>query len=201
MLFRSRTEFAEIVLVIMQDSMLDLGADAAVMSASPLGTSSAWPVTPSPLPAQNQPVDATSRAISFVLGFALASVFAWIGSIPMTETVREVTVTPTAAPVAPAVEPVVTTATVVAPSTPTAGATAASELGGSLVLSSNPEGAQVLVNGRVAGKTPVVLEDVPVGPRALLLRQTGYAPWSASVRIIANQQTAVHATLAPSTAQ
>jgi hypothetical protein len=54
-----------------------------------------------------------------------------------------------------------------------------------------------VVNGQVVGQTPVVLNDMPVGSRALLVRLDGYSPWSASVRIVANQRTTVRAMLTP----
>jgi hypothetical protein len=65
-------------------------------------------------------------------------------------------------------------------------------------LSSDPEGAQVLLNGRVVGQTPVVLHDLPAGSRAVQVRRDGYAPWSTSVRIIADQRTTVRARLVQS---
>jgi len=49
----------------------------------------------------------------------------------------------------------------------------------------------------VVGRTPVVLNDLPVGSRAIVVRRDGYSPWSASVRVIANQRTTVRATLTP----
>jgi hypothetical protein len=55
----------------------------------------------------------------------------------------------------------------------------------------------VTVNGQVVGVTPVVLNDLPVGSRALVVRRDGYSPWSTSVRIVADQQTTVKATLIP----
>jgi hypothetical protein len=65
------------------------------------------------------------------------------------------------------------------------------------VLNSTPAGAEVVVNGKVIGQTPVVLNDLPVGSRALIVRRDGYSPWSTSVRIVANQRTTVQATLTP----
>ena len=53
------------------------------------------------------------------------------------------------------------------------------------------------MNGKVVGETPVVLSDLPVGSRALVVRRDGYSPWSASVRVVANQRTSVKATLVP----
>ena len=53
------------------------------------------------------------------------------------------------------------------------------------------------MNGKVVGQTPVVLNDLPVGSRALVVRRDGYQPWSASVRVVADQRTSVRATLRP----
>jgi hypothetical protein len=64
-------------------------------------------------------------------------------------------------------------------------------------LSSSPEGAQVVLNGKLVGQTPVVLNDLPVGSRALVVRREGYSSWSASVRVVAGQRTTVRATLRP----
>jgi hypothetical protein len=68
---------------------------------------------------------------------------------------------------------------------------------GALALTSSPEGAEVVVNGRVVGQTPVVLTDLPIGSRALLVRREGYTSWSSSVQVVANQRTTVRATLTP----
>jgi hypothetical protein len=64
-------------------------------------------------------------------------------------------------------------------------------------LTSSPAGAQVVLNGKVVGETPVVLNDLPVGSRAIIVRRDGYSPWSASVRVVANQRTIVRANLIP----
>jgi hypothetical protein len=137
--------------------------------------------------------------ISFVLGFALASLVAWLGSIR-----DEVAVTPIEERVVPAVTPVVTAATEEKTFATTAQPPprpAVSGDHGALALSSSPEGSEVVLNGKVVGETPVVLSDLPVGSHALVMRREGYSPWSASVQIIANQRTTVTATLvrAPTT--
>ena len=67
---------------------------------------------------------------------------------------------------------------------------------GSLAIRSAPQGARVFVNGRPVGSTPLVLDDLPVGSRAIRLEADGYEGWSASTRIVANQQTRLSATLA-----
>jgi hypothetical protein len=66
---------------------------------------------------------------------------------------------------------------------------------GSLAVSSQPDGAQVLLNGAVVGKTPMVLENLPTGSRVLLVRRDGYAVWSKSVRVVADQRTSIQASL------
>jgi hypothetical protein len=64
-------------------------------------------------------------------------------------------------------------------------------------LTSSPAGAQVVLNGKVVGETPVVLNDLPIGSRAIVVRRDGYSQWSASVRVVANQRTIVRANLIP----
>jgi hypothetical protein len=68
---------------------------------------------------------------------------------------------------------------------------------GVLVLNSSPEGAEVMVNGSTVGRTPLVIDDLPVGSRAVVVRREGYSSWSSSVRIVANERTIVSATLVP----
>ena len=173
---------------------------------------------------ENPTIDAASRVVSFVLGFALASVLAWVSNLPAGKVASEPPVTRKAESVAPAVASVVTSATpeparpvptvatpspapiaattprpqlVVASQPPVRRNPAVSGYRGALVLSSNPDGAQVLLNGKVVGQTPLVLDDLPVGSKALVVRRDGYQPWSASIRIVANQRTPIQATLKP----
>ena len=77
----------------------------------------------------------------------------------------------------------------------TSRATAASYRG-SLAIRSAPQGARVFVNGALVGSTPLVLDNLPVGSRAVRIEADGYEGWSASTRIVANQQTRLSATLA-----
>jgi PEGA domain len=67
---------------------------------------------------------------------------------------------------------------------------------GSLAFLSAPRGARVFVNGALVGSTPLVLENLPVGSRAVRIEADGYQRWSASTQVVANQQTHVSATLA-----
>lgn len=66
---------------------------------------------------------------------------------------------------------------------------------GFLVVVSEPPGARVLVNGSVVGSTPLALDRVAVGSRVVRVEADGYEPWSAAVRVVANEQTHVTAVL------
>ena len=66
---------------------------------------------------------------------------------------------------------------------------------GSLAFESAPQGSRVFVNGAFVGSTPLVLENLAVGSRAVRIEADGYQRWSASTRVVANQQTRVSATL------
>ena len=66
---------------------------------------------------------------------------------------------------------------------------------GALVIDSEPSGARVFVNGAPAGFTPLILKGVPVGSRVVRVEADAYAPWSSAVRVVANEQTRVLATL------
>ena len=234
-----------------QDPLSDFRSEPSVIFVESTSAPAQWPLTQ-----QTQPpihtIDTTSRVISFVLGFALASLIAWVGSIsgddvaatgnraPVTAVGRPVvaaakqektratnreleaptptpvavlsttSAAPTTAPAvraethpapAPSVAPAKTAEPAPTPSrTPrpaASGSPSASGYRGALALTSSPDGAQVVLNGKVVGKTPVVLNDLPVGSRAIVVRRDGYSPWSASVRVIANQRTTVRATLTP----
>jgi hypothetical protein len=72
---------------------------------------------------------------------------------------------------------------------------------GSLVITSRPGGAAIFMNGRHVGTTPLVLNDLPVGSRAVRLTLAGYAPWSRAVQVVAQQRTTVAATLQTSLGQ
>ena len=73
----------------------------------------------------------------------------------------------------------------------------AAEYRGSLVVSSSPEGARVFLNGVAVGATPIVLQDISVGSRALRIELDGHERWSAAVRVVASEATRVTVTLRP----
>jgi serine/threonine-protein kinase len=77
---------------------------------------------------------------------------------------------------------------------PTAG-TSASRLAGALVVDSRPAGAQVFVDGKLAGTTPMTLPSVSAGSHAIRLDHAGYRRWSSSIRVVAGEQNRVTASL------
>lgn len=68
---------------------------------------------------------------------------------------------------------------------------------GSLVISSEPRGAEVFLNGARVGRTPVVLDNLQVGSRAVRVRLDGHESWSRAVDVVANQRSSVVALLEP----
>jgi len=68
---------------------------------------------------------------------------------------------------------------------------------GTLAVYSQPRGANVFLNGRRVGKTPLLLDEMPAGSRAVRLQLDGYSAWSQGVRIVANESTTVAAKLTP----
>jgi eukaryotic-like serine/threonine-protein kinase len=76
-----------------------------------------------------------------------------------------------------------------------AASTAAVPFAGVLVVESRPPGADVFVDGKPAGITPVVLARVDAGEHAVRLEREGYRRWSASVRIVSGERNRVTASL------
>lgn len=66
---------------------------------------------------------------------------------------------------------------------------------GTLAIRSEPHGALVSVDGQVVGPTPVLLKGVRAGSRVVRIESEGYQRWSSAARVVANQQTAIVATL------
>jgi hypothetical protein len=64
---------------------------------------------------------------------------------------------------------------------PTAGPPA--NLTGSLYVDSRPQGADVLLDGRNVGKTPLNLTEVPVGTHVVRIEMTGKKPWMVSQNV------------------
>ena len=66
---------------------------------------------------------------------------------------------------------------------------------GGLTVHSTPAGATVFMNNNRVGQTPIVLASLTAGSRAVRLEHDGYAPWSRSVSVVANQATRIDAVL------
>jgi hypothetical protein len=66
---------------------------------------------------------------------------------------------------------------------------------GTLRVNSTPSGAEVRINGSLAGQTPLVLRALPVGSRAVRVSLDGYAVWSRGIRIVSDEATTVSARL------
>lgn len=69
---------------------------------------------------------------------------------------------------------------------------------GTLVIDSNPQGAQVFLDGEdLDHQTPLTIENVPEGDHTVKLTLTGYLDWQKTVHVTAGQTTQVNATLTP----
>lgn len=72
---------------------------------------------------------------------------------------------------------------------------------GSIQITSEPAGAEVVVNGSPQGQTPLTLDELSPGSREVELQMEGYEPWSETVDVEANTTTEVEGTLQPQMGQ
>jgi len=68
---------------------------------------------------------------------------------------------------------------------------------GTLLVTSDPVGARVTINGVPHGRTPVTIRGLSVGSRGVRLDLEGYERWSWAVSVVANEQTPVSVKLQP----
>ncbi|MFT7580125.1 MAG: hypothetical protein ACI9MR_001792 [Myxococcota bacterium] len=66
---------------------------------------------------------------------------------------------------------------------------------GQLLVTSNPSGADVRINGAPRGKTPAVLEDLAPGPYLVEVVQAGHQPFSQTVQVDSEKRTVVDTSL------
>jgi PEGA domain len=66
---------------------------------------------------------------------------------------------------------------------------------GALRIESRPSGAAVLIDGRVAGTTPLLISDLEPGTRQLRLELPGHRRWSTTTTVVAGQTIRVAASL------
>jgi PEGA domain len=69
--------------------------------------------------------------------------------------------------------------------------------GGVIEVLSHPQGAQVLLDGNVVGRTPMAIADVPAGTHEVRLEITGFKRWVTSVRVSDRSRARVGASLEP----
>jgi hypothetical protein len=62
-------------------------------------------------------------------------------------------------------------------------------------VNSVPKGAQVFLNNRPVGTTPLLLKNLPVGARVVRLEMDGYRRWASAVSVVANQRLVTTAAL------
>ncbi|MCX7796003.1 MAG: PEGA domain-containing protein [bacterium] len=66
---------------------------------------------------------------------------------------------------------------------------------GALVVFSEPLGADVYIDGRYYGKTPITIQRIPVGRKIVTLKMAGYADWSDDILIETGQISQINAVL------
>ncbi len=66
---------------------------------------------------------------------------------------------------------------------------------GSLRLTSSPSGAEVYLNDRQAGRTPLNMDSIRTGDYLARVELPGYQTWTRTIQINSNQTTSVHANL------
>jgi hypothetical protein len=69
---------------------------------------------------------------------------------------------------------------------------------GTLQIDSTPQGAQVFIDRRPVGATPLRMTDVSAGSHVIRLEAERHVPWASAIRVVANQQTDIRTILAPS---
>jgi hypothetical protein len=75
----------------------------------------------------------------------------------------------------------------------------AQDVTGTLVIHSNPSGAEIFVNGTDQQcQTPITFTDVPAASYAIKLTKQGYIDWDSTVQVEAGKTTTVNAVLTPS---
>jgi len=68
---------------------------------------------------------------------------------------------------------------------------------GSLIVRSNPSGADVSIGGRYRGRTPLTIAVAPGLPQEVLVNKAGYAPATQTVRVESRAERALSLNLAP----
>ena len=139
---------------------------------------------------------------SFAVGVVAGAAIVWLSGRPVPER-PDVQVAHVVTPALPLAEASPTPANQSTPQVPARSVVPSARrpaFRGSLIVYSRPPGARVLLNGRRAGMTPLVLENQNVGSRAVRLELDGYEAWTSAVRVVTNTSTRVRADLKPARA-
>jgi PEGA domain len=75
----------------------------------------------------------------------------------------------------------------------------AREYVGSLLVTSEPQGADVSVDGIPQGHTPLAITNLPIGSRVVRVELPGHQRWSWAVSVVANRKTPIAVRLVPVT--
>jgi hypothetical protein len=68
---------------------------------------------------------------------------------------------------------------------------------GSLLVTSEPEGADVSVDGVPEGRTPLAIPNLHIGSRVVRVELPGHQRWSWAVSVVANRRTPIAVRLLP----
>ncbi len=170
--------------------------------ASPLAT---IPLSPTP-PGESLPqVDGPGHPMDLVVGSVprqpLPPTSSALGIADAEVTTRRGPAAPVPVPAAAAGRPVADGhATPVVVRAAEVTGTAGADLGkvrGALLVKSEPQGAEVSINGVVHGRTPLVIRDLGAGSRVVRLDLAGYERWSWAIAVVANRRTPVTVKLQP----
>jgi len=176
-------------------------ADPPQVAAGPAPTESiATPTARVPLPAM-PPGDALSRVEQPKAPVDVLAGSRQPGVMPPTSSslgIADTEVTTRRAPAVPAQLVERHPGPVVVPASEVAGPSGADrKVTGALLVKSEPQGAEVSINGVVLGRTPLLIRDLGAGSRVVRLDLAGYARWSWGVAVVANQRTPVTVKLQP----
>jgi hypothetical protein len=139
-------------------------------------------------PAQTRPADDSAAASGIVSSPRLPESTPARASVAGVQPGSPVTVDPARSSNRPPKDVATTAAPVARRTTRTA-------FRGSLTVQSRPEGAEVYINGRRAGTTPVRVRSHPIGSQVVRITLSGYEVWTSAVRVVANQEEVVVANL------
>jgi hypothetical protein len=219
------SEGADLELVDPDEALLQFPSESVEHLATPISTDHALPKGKTDDRAERRPAGeraATARGVarrgsvllvsaaSFVFGVAAGAAVVWLSGpsassgaaartaapqlVTSEHPVGQVHTVALSVPASAAVQPHGHPPQA-SPAPPRSPSTGRTSFRGSLVVSSQPSGAYVSLNGRRAGTTPLVLKNERVGSRAVRIELDGYEAWTSAVQVVTNTSTNVRADL------